>query len=100
MPSISELPITIRRAYPDDAHALRLLAALDSSEVPAEPVLVAEVDGELRAAVSISDLEAIADPFFPTADIVELMRGHIAGSVQRPRRRRRLRGAPALVPAH
>ena len=41
-------------------------------------MLLAEIDGELRAALSLSDGSAIADPFFPTADVVELLRVHAA----------------------
>ncbi|MFL5824458.1 MAG: hypothetical protein ACJ764_13575 [Solirubrobacteraceae bacterium] len=97
MQSIGEPPITIRRAYPDDARALRRLAALDSSVVPAEPLLVAEVEGELRVAVSTADLHAIADPFFRTAHIVALVRGHIERGAEGPITRRRFFGRPALL---
>jgi hypothetical protein len=91
------LPVTVRPAYPDDAQALRRLAALDSSSLPAEPLIVAEVEGELRVAVSASDLHAIADPFHPTAHVVEMVRDHIARSARESRPRRRFaRRAPAL----
>jgi hypothetical protein len=100
MQTTTDLSITIRPAAPDDAAALRRLAALDSAAVPAEPLLVAEVDGELRVAVSTSDLTAIADPFAPTARLVELVRGHIRQTAQRPGQRRRLlrKLTPALAP--
>jgi hypothetical protein len=94
----NSLPVTIRRAYPDDAPALRRLAALDNAPVPAKPMLVAEIDGELRVAVSIPDLDAIADPFVPTADIVEMLREHIKRTTREPAPRRRLRGKPVLAP--
>ena len=48
------LGITIRFAYPDDDAALRRLAALDSQLLPPGPLLVAEVAGELWAAVSVT----------------------------------------------
>src|SRR5437660_12849121 len=57
------LELRIRYAQPDDDAALRQLAALDSAEVPAAPLLVAEVDGELHAGLSLWDGSAIADPF-------------------------------------
>lgn len=100
MNSPTELPITIRPAYPDDVAALRRLAALDSSIVPAEPLLVAEIDGQLRVAVSRSDLSAIADPFVLTAPVVELMRQHIRRGMAEPSRRHRLLSKlnPALAP--
>jgi hypothetical protein len=63
------LVLTIRRGRADDAAALERLAALDSHSVPAEPVLMAEADGVLRAAVSLHDGGHVADPFFRTADI-------------------------------
>ena len=69
--------ITIRPAYADDQAALARLAALDSAAgVPALPVLVAEVDDELRAALSLADETVIADPFFATQHLVRLLRAH------------------------
>lgn len=84
--------ITIRRAYADDDTALLRLAALDSSEVPSAPVLLAEVDGELRAAMSLADGSAIGDPFFPTLGLIELLQTHAATTAPQraPRRRYRL----------
>jgi hypothetical protein len=73
-------PITIRPAYADDEPALRRLAALDSATVPSGSLMVAEVEGELRVAVSADDLTAIADPFHLTAHLVELVRDHVARS--------------------
>ncbi|MDQ6805684.1 MAG: hypothetical protein M3065_12115 [Actinomycetota bacterium] len=88
--------ITIRPAYADDERALVRLAALDSAaEPPPAPRVVAEVDGELRAALSLRDGSTIADPFFATADLVELLRAHAAagggGGVLARHRARRLR---------
>jgi hypothetical protein len=67
------LELRIRYARPDDDAALRQLAALDSSTVPDPPMLVAEVDGELHAALSLWDGRAIADPFRRTESLVELL---------------------------
>jgi hypothetical protein len=90
--------ITIRPAYADDAPSLHRLAVLDSAAgVPLGTLLLAECDGELRAALSLSDGSVIADPFHPTADIVALLRVHAAamepwGARSRKReRRQRLR---------
>jgi hypothetical protein len=47
-------PVTLRFAFPDDAAAVARLAALDSSRPPAQPVLIAEIDGEPAAALSLS----------------------------------------------
>ena len=66
--------IAIRRADASDARALSRLAALDSAIAPlAGPdVLIAEVDG--HAVAALHEGRAIADPFRPTASIVELLR--------------------------
>ncbi|MCW3064680.1 MAG: hypothetical protein JWN32_1852 [Solirubrobacterales bacterium] len=66
--------ITIRLSGPEDAQALYRLAALDSAEVPSGWMLLAEVGDEPWAAVEVRSGQAIADPFRPTADIVELLR--------------------------
>ena len=63
----------IRRTTPGDTAALAQLAALDSRRPIEGDALVAEIDGELHAAVSLTDGEAIADPFHPTADLVAML---------------------------
>jgi hypothetical protein len=65
---------TIRRATAEDAFALRRLASLDSAAPPTGEVLLAEMADELWAAVSIETGAAIADPFRPSRDMVELLR--------------------------
>lgn len=82
LPAIEGASITIRPAYADDQLALIRLAALDSSEVPSAPLLLAEVDGELRAALSLDDGGSIADPFFPTLHLLSLMRSHAAAATR------------------
>ena len=87
----STAQITIRLAYADDELALVRLAALDSAPaVPPAPRLLAEIDGEPRAALSLSDGSAVADPFTPTAEILELLERRAAHLQQatRPQRRR------------
>jgi hypothetical protein len=71
---VTNSPLTIRRADIADSGALAHLAALDSSDPPAGDYLVAEVGQELWAAVEIDSGSAIADPFRPSADLVELLR--------------------------
>lgn len=78
--------ITIRRSTTADSRRIRRLAELDSAEAPDGSVLLAEVDGELVAAVA-EDGRALADPFVPTAEVVGLLRRMAGG---RPQRRRRL----------
>lgn len=65
--------VRIRYASPSDDAELRQLAALDSAEVPGLPLLVAEVEGELYAAMSLSDQRVIADPFRHTQSLLELL---------------------------
>jgi hypothetical protein len=67
------VPVTIRYADSLDETALATLAALDSAEALALPALVAEVDGELRVALSLIDSVVIADPFHPTIELVVLL---------------------------
>lgn len=82
---------TIRMAYPDDSSALNRLATLDSRRLPSGPLLVAEVDGELWAAVALEDGEAVADPFHPSGPLVALLRARCAQLTSpAPSRRRRL----------
>ena len=94
--------VTLRFAFPDDHPALWRLAALDSAEVPAEPVLIADVNGETRAALSLADDTVIADPFHRTVELVALLRARatqLTGTDERGVLRRRrpvFRGRPAL----
>lgn len=70
-------PVLIRTSDERDGGRLALLADLDSRTLPAGAFLLAEVDGELVAAVSLDTNEpALADPFRPTARIVELLELH------------------------
>jgi hypothetical protein len=66
-------PILIRPATERDAAAIVRLAQLDSSPAPVGALLVAEVGGELRAALRVSDHAVIADPFHRTAGVVALL---------------------------
>lgn len=87
-PLADGLGVTIRLSYPDDEPALRRLAALDSQPPSAGPYLVAEVDGELWAAVSLAgERRAISDPFHRTAALITLLQ-HQAAGLARPRAQR------------
>jgi hypothetical protein len=74
MDALTASPVTIRPYLPLDRSSLERLAALDDRRVPAEPVVVAEADGRLVAAVSKRTGEAVADPFEPTAHLVAMLR--------------------------
>jgi hypothetical protein len=65
--------ITIRRTGAADSESLVRLAGLDSKHVPAGNFLIAEVDGQGWAAVALDSGEVLADPFRPTADLVEML---------------------------
>jgi len=75
-----------------DERIVHKLALLDSATDPAGPVVIALVDGRPVAAASLVDGHVVADPFQPTADVVELLQARVAASARtaaRPRRRRR-----------
>jgi hypothetical protein len=84
-------PVQIRTATSADASDLAALAALDSAARLTGEILVAEQSGgEVAAAISLDTGAVIADPFQPTAHLVELLRtaGRPAPQ-QRPRAARR-----------
>lgn len=66
-------PVTIRRAREEDAWRLEQLAALSSRPPLVGDLLVAEVEGELRAARSLHDGRSVSDPFLPTVSARELL---------------------------
>jgi hypothetical protein len=75
------MSLTIRTATTSDQFAIRRLAVLDSASPPTGEVLLGEMDGELWAAVSVDSGDAIADPFRPSGDVVELLRLHAGSSL-------------------
>ena len=85
--------VVIRAARGSDGEALSELAALDSQRQLAGPVLIAEQDGAVVAALAGD--RVIADPFRPTADVIDLLRLR-AGRGATTRRRRTLARAPRL----
>jgi hypothetical protein len=98
---VRSLGVSVRRAIRGDAAGIARVAALDCSHVPAEPILLAEVDEIVVAAISLTDGHVVADPFHPTADIVELLRLRAAqldgrGALPAATRRRRRLRLPAL----
>ena len=80
--------ITIRDSLPGDRPAIARLAALDGRAVTEAEALLGFVRDELRAALPLSGGEALADPFHPTAALVELLQFH-EGARRKPSRRRR-----------
>jgi hypothetical protein len=89
MNTLHSAQITIRPAYADDDCSLARLAELDSAAAPPPaPLLLVEVDGQLRVALSLRDGSAIADPFVPTAEVISLVRAY-ASAPGAPGARRR-----------
>ena len=66
--------ITVRHSVASDLSELARLAALDSTSPPRGPALIAEADSRMLAALPLGSGRPIADPFEPTAEIVELLR--------------------------
>jgi hypothetical protein len=92
--------LQIRRATQADRTAVERLAALDTARPVGGETLVAEVDGEVRAALPMALGRVIADPFQPTAHLAALLelRARQLDGESRPRRARRLlvQAVPAL----
>ena len=76
--TLSQPTIIIRAATAADGPVLTRLAALDSAPVPFGPALIAEVDGEARAALALRDGTVVADPFARTAELIQLLKVHAA----------------------
>jgi len=96
--------IIIRNAFPDDAAELARLGSLDATHLPHDRYLVAEVDGELQAARGMRSGAVAADPFAPTAGLVELLELHAKRLRRADRTERRLerlrdRMLPRALPA-
>jgi hypothetical protein len=66
--------IVIRRARSSDERALATLADLADRPAPPAPLLLAEADGVLVAAVSTQTGAVVSDPFVATDDVVALLR--------------------------
>lgn len=83
MPSAPQIPVAestlvIRIATRLDHADVRRLAELDSARPLRGTVIVAQADGRIDAALSLEDGRAVADPFRPTAGLVEVLRARAA----------------------
>ena len=79
--------VTLRHAGAGDHCAIARLAG---AHPPHGRFLVAEIDGELRAAVSLADGAILTDPLRPSAAALELLRARALQleDAHTPRRRR------------
>jgi hypothetical protein len=66
--------ILLHLARPDDSGLVRRLADLDDAAPLEGEMLIAFVEGEAVAALSLGDGRVVANPFFATADAVSLLR--------------------------
>jgi len=66
--------VTIRLAQSADAAVIARLVELEEAPPLTGDTLVAELDGTIIAALSMSDDRAVADPFRPTAATVRMLR--------------------------
>ena len=78
--------VVLRPAEPNDTYDVSRLAQLDDAPAPVSPVMLAFVDGEAVAALSLNDGHAVANPFVPTQKAVALLRLR-ASQLSRARRR-------------
>jgi hypothetical protein len=65
--------VTLRLATSADDEGIARLAALYDRRLPSGPLLLAEVDGELQAALTLTSAEELMEPYLPTAALVELL---------------------------
>ena len=65
--------VSIRWAVQADAPAIARLAALEERPRPIGPLLIAQSQGEVVAALPVDGGEPLADPFRPSTDTLELL---------------------------
>ncbi len=66
--------IELRFAHPDEADAVRRLAELDSAPELTGQVVIALLNGEPVAGLSLLDERVVANPFVSTREAVALLR--------------------------
>ena len=86
--STSSPAVELRLAGPDDGRVVEHLAALDDARVLEGQVLLALIDAEAVAALSLRDGRVVANPFVRTEAAVALLRlraRHVSGTRSRSR---------------
>ena len=89
--------LVLRLATSADSADLERLAALDSARPLAGDVMLAYADGGVRAALSLETGRSVADPFYPSLELVPLLR--TAAGEGASRRRSWRRAARSVRPA-
>jgi hypothetical protein len=70
-----EQTLVIRPAGPGDRTRIARLAQLDGKRgLYGDRILIAELDGVPRAALALCGGEVVADPFHPTAALIEVLK--------------------------
>ncbi len=81
--------LVLRPATSADTADLERLAALDSARPLDGEVMLAHADGDVRAALSLETGRAVADPFYPSLELVPLLRAAAGDGASRRRSWRR-----------
>jgi hypothetical protein len=71
--------LIIRTPEQDERGSVERLALLDDRRTPEGELLVAEVDGELWAAVAIQTGDGVSDPFRPSDPVLSVLKATAAG---------------------
>jgi hypothetical protein len=90
-------PLVLRSSTAADVASLERLAALDSARPLTGEVMLAHAGGDVRAALSLETGRVVADPFYPSAELVELLRAASGTAPRRSRRRAARVARPALA---
>jgi hypothetical protein len=90
-------PVAIRRATAADRESLDRVAALDSAGKVVGEALIAQVDGEPRAAIELVTGRVVADPFRPTVHLVEQLQQRADKLEEQALPRRRVRFRPRFA---
>jgi hypothetical protein len=89
MTETHDATLALRTARADEGELVRRIADLDDAPPLEGDVLLALIDGEPVAALSLRDARLVADPFVPTAEAVALLRLRASHLSSRGRARRR-----------
>ena len=92
-------PVLVRNATAADERRIRVLARLDDRRYPAGPHLVAELSGEIVAALSLASGSVVADPFRRTREASDLLRLRAAQIAQHDDAGAARQAPTALAPA-